>query len=106
MFARVLAGDSLFLHYSGHGSRTKDLNGDEESGFDSTMCPSDYDSAGMIIDDDIFALVAAPIPKGAELFALMDCCHSVKIPSSQTEILHPHTAATQSISAMSLAIAR
>jgi hypothetical protein len=72
----VKAGDSLFLHYSGHGSRTKDLNGDEESGFDSTMCPSDYDSAGMIIDDDIFALVAAPIPKGAELFALMDCCHS------------------------------
>ena len=72
----VRPGDSLFLHYSGHGSRTKDLNGDEESGYDSTMCPCDYDTAGMIIDDDIFALVAAPIPKGAELFALMDCCHS------------------------------
>jgi hypothetical protein len=72
----VRAGDSLFLHYSGHGSRTKDLNGDEESGFDSTMCPCDCDTAGMILDDDIFALVAAPIPRGAELFALMDCCHS------------------------------
>jgi len=72
----VQPGDSLFIHYSGHGSRVKDLNGDEESGFDSTMCPCDYESAGQIIDDDIFALVAAPIPKGAELFALMDCCHS------------------------------
>ena len=72
----VRPGDSLFLHYSGHGSRTEDLNGDEESGYDSTMCPCDYDTAGMIIDDDLFALLAVPIPAGAELFALMDCCHS------------------------------
>jgi hypothetical protein len=72
----VQPGDSLFLHYSGHGSREKDLNGDEVSGYDSVMCPSDMKTAGTILDDDIFTLVAAPIPRGAELFALMDCCHS------------------------------
>ncbi len=26
--------DSLFFHYSGHGGRTPDLDGDEISGFD------------------------------------------------------------------------
>jgi hypothetical protein len=87
VFARIPAGDSLFLHYSGHGSQVPDENGDEESGFDSTICPCDYETAGQIIDDDIFALVAAPIPKGAELFALMDCCHSVSTPFSPQKLV-------------------
>lgn len=72
----ISPGDSLFLHYSGHGSRVPDASGDETSGYDSTMCPVDYDINGQILDDDIFAIVAAKVPHGCELFALMDCCHS------------------------------
>ena len=40
-FKRVVqyskAGDVVFIHYSGHGSRVKDLNGDEDDGFDETL---------------------------------------------------------------------
>ena len=38
--------DSLFFHYSGHGSQTYDSDGDEVDGNDETICPVDYDSAG------------------------------------------------------------
>jgi len=33
---KVKSGDIVYIHYSGHGSYTCDLNGDEESGNDST----------------------------------------------------------------------
>ena len=50
-------GDSLFLHYSGHGSQVDDLNGDEASGMDQTMVPMDFKKfagkSGHIVDDDI-----------------------------------------------------
>ena len=39
--------DSLFFHYSGHGSQTYDSDGDEVDGNDETICPVDYNSAGM-----------------------------------------------------------
>jgi hypothetical protein len=44
-------GDAFFFHFSGHGSRVKDTNGDEADGWDETICPVDYDRAGMIVDD-------------------------------------------------------
>jgi len=36
----------------------------------------DFESAGMIVDDEIFDLIVAPLPSGAKLTAVMDCCHS------------------------------
>jgi len=72
----VKPGDSLFFHYSGHGSQVIDTSGDEEDGLDETICPVDFKSAGQIIDDDINDLLVKTIPEGARLTALMDCCHS------------------------------
>eukprot|EP00756_Hemistasia_phaeocysticola_P003341 Hpha_TRINITY_DN12200_c0_g1::TRINITY_DN12200_c0_g1_i1::g.16975::m.16975 len=69
-------GDVLFLHYSGHGSQVRDRTGDEEDGKDETLCPTDYSSAGMITDDEIYQIIVAPLPPGVRLIALMDCCHS------------------------------
>jgi hypothetical protein len=46
-------GDSLFFHYSGHGSQVVDHSGDEEDGLDETICPVDFKSAGQIIDDEV-----------------------------------------------------
>ena len=43
--------DSLFLHYSGHGGQTEDLDGDEEDGLDETILPVDFNQSGMIVDD-------------------------------------------------------
>ncbi|KAI9219709.1 peptidase C14, caspase domain-containing protein [Blastocladiella britannica] len=70
------AGDSLFIHYSGHGTSANDVDGDEEDGKDEALVPVDYETAGLIVDDDIHRLLCDQIPEGARLTALMDCCHS------------------------------
>ena len=53
--------DSLFLHYSGHGGQTFDLNGDEEDGQDEFICPVD---GGIIVDDELKALLSKHLPEG------------------------------------------
>ncbi|KAF8028555.1 hypothetical protein BT93_E1244 [Corymbia citriodora subsp. variegata] len=53
-------GDSLVSHYSGHGSRQRNYNGDE----------------GMIVDDEINATIVRPLPHGVKLHAIIDACHS------------------------------
>jgi len=70
------AGDSLILHYSGHGGSVKDTDGDEEDGMDETLIPVDYQQAGHIVDDEIHAVLCRGLPKGVRLTAIMDCCHS------------------------------
>lgn len=66
----------LWLSYSGHGSYVQDINGDEKDGRDEAICPIDCDTAGFIIDDDIFSRFVSKIPAGVSLFAVFDCCHS------------------------------
>ena len=72
------AGDSLFLHYSGHGGSQKDVDPDtdEVDGCDETLIPVDYETNGVIVDDDIHAMLVAGLPQGVRLTAIMDCCHS------------------------------
>ncbi|CAD2220621.1 metacaspase [Angomonas deanei] len=67
-------GDVLFMHYSGHGTQTK--SNDQYEPYDQVICPSDYNTAGCIIDDDIFKILASTLPKGVRLTVLFDCCHS------------------------------
>nr|XP_048332277.1 metacaspase-1-like isoform X1 [Ziziphus jujuba var. spinosa] len=70
------AGDSLLFHYSGHGSRQRNYNGDEVDGYDETLCPLDFETQGMIVDDEINATIVRPIPAGVRLHAIIDACHS------------------------------
>lgn len=66
--------DSLFFHYSGtlskmvkradrltyptgHGGQTKDLDGDEDDGYDEVIYPVDFRTAGHIVDDDMHAIM-------------------------------------------------
>eukprot|EP00760_Papus_ankaliazontas_P013310 PhM_4_TR15688/c3_g1_i1/m.323 len=72
----LVAGDTLFFHYSGHGSQEPDEDGDESDGYDETLVPVDYERSGQINDDEIFARVVQPLPSGVRMTALMDCCHS------------------------------
>jgi hypothetical protein len=55
-FARICQysqdGDIVWVHYSGHGGRVRDVSGDEEDGYDSTLIPVDFRSSGQILDDD------------------------------------------------------
>eukprot|EP00448_Togula_jolla_P005760 CAMPEP_0170603950 /NCGR_PEP_ID=MMETSP0224-20130122/19173_1 /TAXON_ID=285029 /ORGANISM="Togula jolla, Strain CCCM 725" /LENGTH=469 /DNA_ID=CAMNT_0010928841 /DNA_START=50 /DNA_END=1459 /DNA_ORIENTATION=+ len=69
-------GDVLFFHFSGHGAQQEDPSCTEEDCCDETICPVDFQSAGMIVDDEIFDIIVGPLPSGVKLTAVMDCCHS------------------------------
>jgi hypothetical protein len=69
-------GDVVFCHYSGHGGKLKDDNGDEEDGYDETLIPLDYQKAGQIRDDDLLKDLVVPLSKGVFATFIMDCCHS------------------------------
>jgi len=68
--------DSLFIHFSGHGGRTPDLDGDEDDGYDDVIYPLDYRVAGHIVDDDMHAIMVRPLRPGVRLTAIFDSCHS------------------------------
>jgi len=76
LFTNVKAGDELWFHYSGHGSLLRDTNRDEESGFDSCICPLDYQKSGLISDDVIRQMLAQRVPVGVKLYIVLDACHS------------------------------
>jgi len=68
--------DVVFIHYSGHGGRVEDTSGDEDDGYDETLIPVDFKSAGQIVDDEVFAKLVKPMKKDVRVTVLMDCCHS------------------------------
>lgn len=81
-------GDLVVIAYSGHGSRTKDVDGDEADGYDSTLVPSDSDrpvpagsgGANLDITDDVlfayFEAIRRKIGKNGHLVLWFDCCRS------------------------------
>ncbi|KAI8055559.1 peptidase C14, caspase domain-containing protein [Gilbertella persicaria] len=72
--------DSFFFHYSGHGGRVKDLDGDEEDGYDETIYPVDFEqfegTSGQIIDDLMHDIMVRPLCEGCRLTCIFDSCHS------------------------------
>lgn len=67
-------GDSLVFHYSGHGSQQRSY--EEADGYDETICPLDFETQGMIVDDEINQAIVRPLPHGVKLHAIVDACHS------------------------------
>lgn len=68
--------DSLFFHYSGHGGQTKDLDGDEDDGYDEVIYPVDFRQQGHIVDDEMHRIMVQPLQPGVRLTAIFDSCHS------------------------------
>lgn len=68
--------DSLVFHYSGHGGKTKDIDGDEDSGYDEVIYPLDFKINGFIVDDLMHDIMVRHLPPGCRLTALFDSCHS------------------------------
>lgn len=66
-------GDELYIHYSGHGSTTVDLNGDESTGYDETIVGADM---AQISDDELNKIMIRELPAGVKLRAIFDSCHS------------------------------
>ena len=69
--------DTVYFHYSGHGSQVEDLNGDEkDDGLDETLVPQDGRSGDVrdITDDELDAIFSRLKAKHA--FIVLDSCHS------------------------------
>lgn len=65
----------LWIHYSGHGVQVADTNGDElfSDRLDEAIVPSDYLTAGFIVDDDLFTLLKQ---SACRTLVFLDSCHS------------------------------
>ncbi len=68
--------DTVYFHYSGHGSQVEDQNGDEPDGLDETLVPVDGRSPGVadILDDELDAIFARLQTRNAVI--VLDSCHS------------------------------
>lgn len=67
--------DTVFVSYSGHGTHVADDNGDETDGRDECLCPSDFETMGVLPDDFLNDLIEIINPR-TRVVLLMDCCHS------------------------------
>jgi hypothetical protein len=68
--------DTIYFHYSGHGSQVQDLNGDEEDGLDETLVPQDGRTNGVrdIVDDELDAIFSKL--RAHNVIVVLDSCHS------------------------------
>ena len=68
-------GDTLLLHYSGHGLNVPDDNGDEADHRDEILCPTNLDWNDPLRDDWLRTTLNK-LRAGVSLTVIMDCCHS------------------------------
>ncbi|MBO4403579.1 MAG: caspase family protein [Bacteroidales bacterium] len=80
-------GDTVYVHFSGHGQQVTDVNGDEEDGWDEAWIPYDacltYGEKDKgekhLIDDEINRLltnIRDKIGDEGKLLVVVDACHS------------------------------
>lgn len=75
-------GDLVILHFSGHGTRQIDKNGDEADGYDEVFLPADVARAqegvipNALTDEEIGKAVRAIRAAGADVWTIMDFCHA------------------------------
>lgn len=87
MVERCAAGDTVYIHFSGHGQRMTDMDGDEEDGWDESWIPYDaYRKYGdkdhgekHLCDDEIGELLMNIRKKVGErglIAVVVDACHA------------------------------
>ena len=81
-------GDVIYIHFSGHGQRVTDINGDEKDRFDEAWIAYDaqyeyvknkYEGENHIIDDQLFNYLSQlrkKIGENGKLIVVSDACHS------------------------------
>lgn len=87
LIERVQPGDFVYIHYSGHGSQTADLNGDELSGKDQTWVTYGARSSDEVdnkdnydvLDDEINAWLSKLYDKTDQIVFVSDSCHSATV---------------------------
>ncbi|MCP4217581.1 MAG: caspase family protein [bacterium] len=86
----VEQGDIVYIHYSGHGSRVPDRDGDEHPQiFDQTLVPYGSRSPGMkgknrfdIVDDELHLWLIPIYQKAGQLIFVSDACYSASVTRS------------------------
>lgn len=78
LVAGTKSGDTIFFHYSGHGSQVPDNydNDYEPDGLDEIICPVDLNWRDKIIRDDDLKRIFDKVPAGVNLTVVLDCCNS------------------------------
>lgn len=88
LIERCNKNDVVYIHFSGHGQRMTDVNGDEDDGWDEAWIPYDacmcYDSNGYrgenhLSDDEISSWMTKlrnKIGPGGIIAVVVDACHS------------------------------
>ena len=73
----VAANDVVIFYFSGHGTHTPDLNGDESDGQDEALCPHDIDPTrpDTWLTDDMIRGLLERVPT-SNVMVVLDCCHS------------------------------
>ena len=76
--AKAGLGDIVLFHYSGHGSRMPDANGDEVDRYDETIVPHDSRQGGVydLSDDELNGLLRELSQKTRNVTVILDSCHS------------------------------
>ena len=67
--------ETVWIHFSGHGTRVRDWSRDESDGYDEAIVPSDYEKCGLVTDDYI-RRVLRNFPSFTRVICCFDCCHS------------------------------
>ncbi len=70
---RVQDGDRVFIHYSGHGTRSPDP---QVGGCVEALLPYDGMSKGVISNSEMAGLLSSITQKTDKLFVMYDACHS------------------------------
>jgi len=73
IFSISQSGDSIILHYSGHGTYTRDTNNDEKDGRDECIVPIDLQ---VITDDELHDILVAHVKSNVFVLGLFDSCFS------------------------------
>ena len=79
--------DVIYIHYSGHGQRVSDIDGDEKDGWDESWIPYDayksyceFDKGDKhLIDDEVYTYLMAiknKIGEEGKILVTVDACHS------------------------------
>ncbi len=87
LIKRVKPHDFVYIHYSGHGSQTADLNADEKRGkHDQTWVSYGARSSNQahknnydVLDDEINAWMSALYAKTDQIVFVSDSCHSATV---------------------------
>ena len=62
-------------------------SGDEDDGYDETLIPLDFKTAGHILDDDLYKIVVKAMPEGVNCTVLVSpLCVCLRIDATSTRV--------------------